>query len=590
MGRDAKDTRGRSPLLVGACLALCACSNARMTQGAADREVYGRVAAERRRVPEVEGSMDLDAAERVAAPCRCRGEVVLDLPTALRIAMAASREYRQRREDVYLKALDWTLARRNFETKPGAGFAAALDDGPDGGTASVTPRASLSRAFESGGSFVLKLATDFLTAFAGDPLTAAQTVLSADLVLPLARGSGVLVAREALTQAEREVLYALRDFARFQQEFSVDVAVAFYRTVESRDTLANEVQTLESLKGLQERTKAFGPTGAGRIPDFEVDQARQDVLRAEERRVRAAQDFEASIDQLIAKIGLRVGTRATVAEDALETLRQRGLEPPGLDLGPAVATALARRVDLATARDRLNDANRHVAVAARALGAEATLTLGGDLSTPGRTPYDLRHVSPTGRAGLDVDLPLERTAERNALRSARIDVDRARRAVEASEDGITSAVRQDLRTLDAAKRSYDIQVEGERVASRRVESANLNLQAGRAITRDVLEAETARIEAKNALTRALIDYATARLEFLRDVGLLRSQDVTGGPPPAGTAPCDLGVPVPVPLAPAPSPAPGAASQAPTEKTPAEKAPAGKTSDDAVPATTEPRNR
>jgi outer membrane protein TolC len=556
-----------------------------MTQGAADREVYGRLAAERRRVPEVEGSLDLEAAERAAAPCRCRGEVVLDLPTSLRIAMAASREYRTRREDAYLKALAWTQQRRNFETQPGAGLAAALSDGPDGGSASVTPRATLSKAFEAGGSFVLKLATDFLTAFAGDPLTAAQTVLTADLILPLARGSGTLVAREALTQAEREVLYALRDFARFQQEFSVDVAVAFYRTVESRDTLANEVQTLESLLRLQERTKSFGPEGAGRIPDFQVDQARQDVLRAEERRVRAEQALQASIDQLVLRLGLRVGTKATIAENALDTLRARGLEPPGLDLGPAVATALSRRVDLATLRDRLEDAHRHVAVAARAMGAEASLVLGGDLSTPARTPFDVRRISPTGRAGFDLDLPFERTAERNALRTARIDVDRARRAVEGGEDEITAAVRQDLRSLESAKRSYDIQVEGVRLATRRVESADLNLQAGNATTRDVLEAENARIEAKNALTRALIDYATTRLSFLRDVGLLRSEDVTGGPLAAGVAPCDLGVPVPIPATAAPS---SPAGDSPAASPPSSSAPTSP--GEPVPATSEPKVR
>ena len=131
--------------------------------------------------------------------------------------------------------------------------------------------------------------------------------------------------------------------------------------------------------------------------------------------------------------------------------------------------------------------------------------------------------------------------------------------MEADEDEITAAVLQAQRSLEAARKSYDIQVEGVRLATRRVESADLNLQAGNATTRDVLEAENARIEAKNALTRALVDYATARLEFLRDVGILRSEDVTGGPLPAGVSPCDppprpATAPAEVPPAPPPSPA------------------------------------
>src|SRR5205085_974129 len=98
------------------------------------------------------------------------------------------------------------------------------------------------------------------------------------------------------TQAERDVLYALRDFARFQQEFAVEVATTYLRTLQQRDTLENEAQSYASLERLLERVTEFGK--AGRAADFDVDRTRQDLLSAEDRRVRAQQQYEAALDAM----------------------------------------------------------------------------------------------------------------------------------------------------------------------------------------------------------------------------------------------------------------------------------------------------
>ncbi len=39
---------------------------------------------------------------------------------------------------------------------------------------------------------------------------------------------------ENLTLAERNLLYALRDFTRFRKQFSVDTAAAYYRVLQSQ--------------------------------------------------------------------------------------------------------------------------------------------------------------------------------------------------------------------------------------------------------------------------------------------------------------------------------------------------------------------
>jgi hypothetical protein len=55
VARDGTRLKGRGALLLGACACLSACTAPHMSQGDADREVYGRLSSERRHVPEVEG-------------------------------------------------------------------------------------------------------------------------------------------------------------------------------------------------------------------------------------------------------------------------------------------------------------------------------------------------------------------------------------------------------------------------------------------------------------------------------------------------------------------------------------------------------
>ncbi|HVG94845.1 MAG TPA: TolC family protein, partial [Planctomycetota bacterium] len=471
--------------LLAAAAALGACKGPVERKIEADQEVYSALGGRRVAVPEVRGSLDVDDAEEEARPLRGLKRVVLDVEEALRIAAVGSREYRDRREEVYLVALRYTAERHAFESQFALGGSGDLVRTDNGGTAGATVEGSASRQLERGGAVVLRLAQDFLRAFTGDPVEAARSILSLDLFLPLVRGAGV-AARENLTQAELDVLYALRSWARYQQEFVVDLASAFYRVVEARDTLSNEEVTYGNLVRLYDRAKAFGPEQAGRLPDFEVDQARQNVLRADQRRVAAKEALERSIDDLKLFLGLPMSVEVVVREDSLDGLRAAGLPDPSEDQELAVATALLRRLDLLNARDQEKDAIRKVEVAANGLGPDVNLRLGGELLTPGNRAFDFTDVEALARAGIDVDLPIERTAERNVYRAALILAQRAHRAVEGLEDDIAADVKQSWRTVGVAKTSYRIQEEGVTLAARRVESADLNFKAGNAEVRDVL--------------------------------------------------------------------------------------------------------
>lgn len=505
-----------------ALLALClgtssACQ--RFTKEGADQEVYGILDARRAAVTELQGTLDIEAKEKLAEALRARERFTLTLRDALELGTVGSREYRRQRENVYLAALDLTRELNRFRPlwdTDGSLNLRGDEDGSDiGGDVGLT----LQRAFERGGSVVIGLASTFLRDISGDPLKVAQTILSADVTLPLLRGSGELVARENLTQAERNVMYALRDYARFQQEFTFSITSSFYRALQSRDAWKNAEARYENLTLLvdEQREKA----GAGRLPKFEVDQVEQDLLESDDARQRARNSYVTSIDRLKLDLGIPVAAEVTLDDSDLEDLRRAGPQAASEERVVALRIAAERRLDLRTERDQEADAKRRVRIAADALRAGLDLRLGGDVRTPGDQPLNFGRADASGNVGLDFDLPLERTNERNAYRRALIDRGRAQRDRERFEDTVVFEVRNAYRSLAEAKRSFEIQKESLRLAERRVESTQLLLELGDAKTRDRLDAETSLVRARDAVTAALVDHVLARMGLERDVGTLR---------------------------------------------------------------------
>jgi outer membrane protein TolC len=531
----------------------------RFTKEGADREVYGILGQRRREVAEVAGTLDVASRRRLAEAARARRTFRLTLRDALELGTVASREYRAEREDVYLAALDLTREINAFNPLWDADAALEYRGDDQGSTFDAGLGLTLERAFARGGGIVLSLASDFLRNVTGSPLRVAQSILSADVVLPLLRGSGELVARENLTQAERDVLYALRSYARFQQEFSISIASRFYRTLQSRDSWKNAEARYENLELLVQEQRA---KSAYDVPKFEVDQVEQKLLEADDARQRARSSFETSVDRLKLDLGIPVAVHVELDDADLVALREAGPRAAPFDQREVLRVADRRRLDLRTLRDREADAERKVRVARDGLRAGLDLGFGGDVSTPGERPFDFGDPTASGRIGLDLDLPLERTDERNAYRRALIALDRAQRDRERGEDTVVFEVRDAYRALAQAQRSFEIQVQSLHLAEQRVESTQLLLARGDAKTRDRLDAEDALVAARDAVTAALVDHVLARLTVERDVGTL-SVDAAGmwadeAPTPAPAPPAGP-APAAAPARPAPAgPAPGSA--------------------------------
>lgn len=198
----------------------------------------------------------------------------------------------------------------------------------------------------------------------------------------------------------------------------------------------------------------------------------------------------------------------------------------------AIRIALANRLDLAVTYGGVADAQRVTVVAADRLNAVLDLVGSADYSdrrgafSGGAANGQLRFDEGSYRLGLRLDLPIERTAERNQYRQSLIALDRAVRAAQEAEDNVKLDVLRALRDLRVAAEDLKIQALAIEVAQRRVELANALLNLGRGETRDVTEAEQDLVNAQDSFTRSLVDFRLAELELRRDLGVLEV-DETG---------------------------------------------------------------
>lgn len=484
----------------------------------------------------------------------------LTLLEALQVSARNSREYQSRKEDVFRTALDLDLERDAFRNT----FAGLLEgflgasgqSGSTVGEGGVSGEGTVTRRLRSGAELAGLIALDLVKLLTQDRSSSLGIFADATVSIPLLRGSGRHIVTEPLTQAERNVVYAIWAFERFKKTFAVQVASDYLSVLLGEQEVKNAEQNYRGLITSTRRARRLAE--AGRLPWFQFDQSLQNELRARDRWIRSRESRDGQMDAFKVILGLPTDALVELDSgelDALAKTARRALSlgepeagaeniPPAdapvvlaepdlgengylqVDEAEALNLALEHRLDLLVALGRVYDAQRKVVVAADALRAELTL-LGtaavGERRGAGSAELDNAEIAfDEGRyaALLALDLPLERTAERNMYRDSYIFLEEAVRNVQGLEDLVKLEVRNNRRNLLQSRESITIQYQAVKIAERRVKSTDLFLQAGRADVRDVLESSEALLNAKNALASALVDYRISELELERDLGLL----------------------------------------------------------------------
>jgi hypothetical protein len=147
---------------------------------------------------------------------------------AVELGLYNSREFQDRREDLYLAALPVTLQRYSFAAQAVAASEAILSVSgqeltPPGERLNVNSTAGMSRRFSTGAALLVQLANQVVVDLSGGQPTISVSTLGLSLAVPFLRGGGFAVTLEPLTLAERNLLYAIRSYARFRSVFYVAI-------------------------------------------------------------------------------------------------------------------------------------------------------------------------------------------------------------------------------------------------------------------------------------------------------------------------------------------------------------------------------
>lgn len=499
---------------------------------------------------------------------------VIPLTEALKVAVGHSRTYRTQKESLFLGALDLTSVRHDFApifTATGssdylntqtptvqtiqvpnpayakaqaaaakAASAAASSTTTTTSTVAATPIAvpqflqkqittlvtdntltsqgnlGFSILTSTGAKLAADFTTDFLKFVTGNLTKTSDSALAVSLTQPLLRGAGYRATMETLTQAERDLLYSIRDFSQYRKTFTVDVATQYYQTLQARDAARNSYLAYTAFSKSLDTVRALNLKG--RAPTSQVGLIEAALLKYKRQWINAIRLYEQQLDDLKLDLGVPVETPIMLEQKDLETL---SIEDPEMTLDQAMQTAMVTRLDLYNSRNRLEDTTRKVKLAEQDLLPQ--LDLRGRYLVSGNPKSDEINLNFDRRklgAGLDLDLRLDKKADRNAYRAALISQQRAARNLELAEEQVKAQIRSDWRDLEVARKQFEISKYNIERSELRLEEESLKEELGTGTARDLIDAQQDLIGARDALVQALVSHTISRLKLWKDMGIL----------------------------------------------------------------------
>ena len=256
-----------------------------------------------------------------ALPYDEEGAVKLDKQMAVDLALIHNRDFQTQVEQLYVSALQLSSNRFEFEVNWFGGSDGAFVASGDGANAvrglSESNNLGFTRNFASGGQF----ATNFINTFTwqlggnGNSNFAAGSLLFS-LTQPLLRGAFRHVRTESLTQAERDLLYDVRSFARFRRQFYFDIVSQYLDLLNQTQSVRNEEDNLFNLElNLEEHNVLLE---RDLVSTVQVDQVFQQFQSGRLSLINSQQSLQSALDQFKFSLGLPARVEITFDEELLK--------------------------------------------------------------------------------------------------------------------------------------------------------------------------------------------------------------------------------------------------------------------------------
>jgi len=326
---------------------------------------------------------------------------------------------------------------------------------------------------------------------------------------------------EERTRVERDVTRDRGQFDRTHQDFlsrsetlqMLAAAVSAEGFPQSLDTDSDGVVSEDELP---QRWREF--RGQSDVVASELSY-RQVVLEATQGLLQLRENIPIAVRSLqVFQAGLRV------EQIALNRFVLPGSgEFPAID--EVVRIGLERRHDLMNQRALVMDARRAVEVAASDLEATLDVTVAGTVGTlaTSRKPFDFDDSAAGYTAGLALDTPADKLAERNIYNAALISYQRSRREYMALEDEVKDQIRTSWRQLKVSEERLEIDRQAVRVAALQLDIAAQPASSRNTSTNalDLLNALESVLGAQNSLLGDWITWEISRLNIYRDMGIMQ---------------------------------------------------------------------
>jgi Outer membrane efflux protein len=293
-----------------------------------------------------DASAELPEQKRLDAALRTNETpFLLNLEQSLELSLFNSREYQDRREDLYLAALPVTLQRFAFVTHVTLGATAVREwlasqrPGGPRSTWDIISTGTVNQLFPTGATLAADLANNLVINLGTGNPTIGLSNLTVRVLQPLLSGGGTAVTLEPLTQSERNLVYGVRSYARFRKNYYVYIAGGGNLTnspfgltalssigvglsipanpqgyLPTLLTAAQELNERENLRALTAYLSLYREfAGRGDFSELQVGQVEQQILQSQQALLQRRQDLQNGLDDF--KLQLGVPTRLPLELD-----------------------------------------------------------------------------------------------------------------------------------------------------------------------------------------------------------------------------------------------------------------------------------
>lgn len=292
-------------------------------------------------------------------PTNEKGQLVLNLDRAYKLALIHSPELQRQRESLYQSALDVSLERFGFDSQMFTGFNSFLTTQGrlrgGAGTSSTTLQSQLGsngggldirRAGITGANFAVGLANTILFNFAGNNTQSATSLIDFSVIQPLLRGAGRERILESLTQAERTLLANVRQMERFRRGFYLQIATGrnpgsnvggnllgtpgsananaggFFGLLEDQQRIRNQEFNVRQLEAVLEQFREF--FSRDRLDAVQLKLFESTVYRQQRTLLDLKTNYQTSLDQFKLTLGLPPDVELVIDDEFLDRFKLIG--------------------------------------------------------------------------------------------------------------------------------------------------------------------------------------------------------------------------------------------------------------------------